>query len=358
MASEKRILTEAEVGPEVYNALGPAGFNRDGTRAAWTEEEKRRAWTARGEVVNLGGFLYDVQGLSWSCTIDGAPGLCEAWSAYRLPRSHFYIRHAANNGDHVNDGESLPSRDKALALVAKEAARRTLARQAWERHPYTEVPVPFATEIQVRELEPGYWELHAFGHRWRRWNPDRPKGGGPYPAGAELMGTARPPSGYLHHNREWEKHNHLERGYGLHGALTAGTMRLLGATRPDSDCAMCEPGPAWGRHRERKVRVGLDGHERVDEVLCLGHLAQFLLPWRLESLGYRLLGAPTERWREMLHGWIFELTREGDDVSLVRTRLRRRWMAHLRQQGRVEKARRETQARRAEQVQGELFPAD
>ncbi|MEU0770618.1 hypothetical protein [Streptomyces albogriseolus] len=337
---QRRTVTEDEVGAEAYHRFGPTCWSRDG-RQEWTEEDKAAAWSIAGELVEFDGYYYDVEGRDSERVENGKTVPAGYWSPYRLPRNHWWVRgKGSGSSDHVNEGEGLPTKEKALALARKDAARRKAAGEAFDRHPPVLGPVPFSAGVEIRELEPGYWEVTSLGRRWRRWNPVRPQKGRDYPASAERCEVARPPLGQLYVGTDWELGNHLERGAALAGVISPETICLLGVTRPDTDCALCEPGPAWNRHKMPKIRVGAAGLPDLDEVLCLFHAVDYIvLPEE------QMRGGPKDR--ELLKGWLLELAEDAEagHGSMRPDAVGRRWAVHLASvQEREEDARREQQS--------------
>ncbi|MEU6932761.1 hypothetical protein AB0A05_26800 [Streptomyces sp. NPDC046374] len=324
-----RVLQEREVGAERYSAFGKVCWTQDGPNE-WTDEDKAAAWTVRGELYEVEGHLYDVQGYDSTRIVDGKEVPSGNWAPYRLPRSHSYVRGVSANADHVNDGEGLETKAKAKALARKDAVRRNKAAEAWKRHPATIGPVSFSPDIEVHKLEPGYWELSAFGQRWRRWNPDRPGKGREFPAGAERNSADAPPRGQLHLNSGWDYANWMHRGHAFAAMLNRKTIRLLGTMPDDTDCALCEPGSAWGKHTQHKARVSVAGFEsRFSEALCMRHLKGYLLPWRLEHLAYSVVAGSWETWSQMLHEWTWQAA-VAKQEQRSHIDLQTRWMAFLR----------------------------
>ncbi|WP_367132992.1 MULTISPECIES: hypothetical protein [Streptomyces] len=263
----------------------------------------------RGEVVEFFGFQYDVVGI-------GVGEPWEFWCAKRMP-----LRHDAM-ASHTNDGESVRTRDHAVRWCKEEAWKRHIAKTVHARHPALYGPHRFSVEPVVETLEPGYDRVIWMGAEWRLHAPT---------IGAKnlwrsdaLTPTTGIPDG---HPREYQMH--MLRGESLYQVLNIDLVRLLGTSSTDVSCAMCPPGGAWGRHKARKIRIGLGGRPDVDEVLCLRHAFNYFVPWEEERRLYGLEGSWMP-WRDVLHDWLYE------DAEAVEARgepagVRARWQAHLAQ---------------------------
>ncbi|CAM5306171.1 hypothetical protein [Streptomyces abikoensis] len=271
------------------------------------DDQEEPGLPPRGEVVEFFGFQYDVSGVGI-----GEPW--EFWCAKRMP-----LRHDAM-ATHTNDGETVPTRDHAVRWCKKEAWSRHIARTVHARHPALYGPHRFSVEPVVEILEPGYERVICMGAEWRLQVP---------PFGAKKLwrsGALTPVSG-IPDGLPRAYQMHMLRGDSLEAALSFDLVRLLGTSPKDVDCVMCPPGGAWGRHKQRKIRIGLDGRPEVNEVLCLHHAFNYFVPWEEERHLYDLEG-PWMRWRDLLHDWLYE-DAEAAEVGHELPGVRSRWLFHL-----------------------------
>ncbi|MGI5526764.1 hypothetical protein ACQEVX_04845 [Streptomyces syringium] len=262
-----------------------------------------------GEVVEFFGFHYDVFGV-------GVGEEWEFWGAKRMPLHHDAM------ATHTNSGDSVPTRDHAVRWCKQEAWNRHIAKTVHARHPALYGPHRFSAEPVVETLEPGYERVIWMGVEWRLHAPT---------ISAKQLWRSNaltPPSGIPDgHPREYQMR--MLRGDSLYQALSFDLARLLGTSPRNVDCVMCEPGGAWGRHKTRKIRIGLGGRPEVNEVLCLHHALNYFVPWEEERRLYDLEGHWMP-WRDMLHDWLYE-DAEAVEAGAEPPCVRSRWQAHLAQ---------------------------
>ncbi|MFC4512157.1 hypothetical protein [Streptomyces ehimensis] len=257
-----------------------------------------------GEVVEFFGFQYDVWG-----TAVGTQW--ESWSAKRLPKRHDAM------ATHTNGGESVLTREDAIAWCMKEAWHRHIAVTVHARHPALHGPHRFSMEPVFELLEPQYERVIWMGKEWRL-HTLKPGGKKSW-----LSGPHTPPNGIA--DGLPRAHNlHMMRGGSLSGALHPLTVRLLGAAPPRTQCAMCAP-----RYSSdlRRVRVGLAGRPEVDEPLCLHHVLGYFVSFDEQRRMHELEG-PWMQWRDRLHDLMYEDAQAAEEGRAI-PGVRRRWLALL-----------------------------
>ncbi|MEU5429784.1 hypothetical protein AB0H73_29910 [Streptomyces olivoreticuli] len=270
------------------------------------DQEDEPGLPPRGEVVEFFGFRYDVFGI-------GIGERWESWGAKRMPLRHDSMA-THNSGDRT--------RDLAIRWCKKEAWDRHLAKSVHARHPALYGPHRFSVEPVVETLEPGYERVICMGTEWRLHAPT---------IGAKKLwlSDALTPTSGIPEGLPRERQMHSVRGLSLSEVLSIGLARLLGTSPRDVDCVMCEPGGSWGRHKQRKIRIGLDGRPDVNEVLCLHHAFNYFVPWEEARRLFDLEGSWMP-WRDMLHDWLYE-DAEAAEAGAEPPGVRSRWQTYLAQ---------------------------
>ncbi|MFJ9719899.1 hypothetical protein ACIRPQ_28905 [Streptomyces sp. NPDC101213] len=230
----------------------------------------------------------------------------EFWGAKRLP---YQANMAACD---INDGESLPTRAACLKRMEQEAYWRHLARAVHHRHPALIGPLPFTLEPRIEELEPGYERIIWLGqeHRLHIRRGDLKELRKTNPKWVRSPATTAARTSDVGEPRVVQMH--MIRAAALSAVLHPETVRLLGTTRPDTDCWMCEPGPAWGRHKKPKVRIGLLGQPELEAVLCVHHALGYWVPYEVQRRGHDVIPGPWMVWQAKLAGWFYEMAHEAE----------------------------------------------